>query len=139
MKKPLLLFFCAFFLLTTPTNASDGLPTKTPATRENLLEDATIDLLQPQMYAAVKKYYGTTREIAFMCLKVIEIKKLEHPGSWYFEVKLEGVTYTGPHTPLDVFTVNVEKSVSTKLKWSLKDYKVRKFDPEEKRECREPA
>jgi hypothetical protein len=126
-------------MLLLPTDAHGNLPTSTKATRENLLEDATIELLQPQMYTAVDKHYGTRYEIAFMCLKVNDIKKLEHPGSWYFEVELEGVTYTGAHTPLDIFKVTVEKSVHTEGKWVMKDYKVRKFSPKEKYECRDPA
>ena len=126
-------------MLLLPTNAHGNLPTSTKATRENLLEDATIDLLQPQMYSAVDKHYGTRFGIGFMCLKVNDIKKLEHPGSWYFEVELEGVTYTGPHTPMDIFKVTVEKSDHTEGKWLMKDYKVRKFNPEEKYECRDPA
>lgn len=130
---------CFFSVLVTTTKASNDIPTKTEATKENLLEDATIDLLQPQMYSAVKDYYDTTKEIGFMCLRVIDIKKLDHPGSWYFEVNLEGVTYTGPHTPLDIFTVTVEKTHSTKGEWIMKDYKVKKFDPDEKHECRDPV
>lgn len=136
MKK-ILNYTFAFLLLAT--TAFGNLPTKTKATRENLLEDATIDLLQPQMYLAVDQYYGTRYEIAFMCLKVNKIQKLEHPGSWYFEVELEGVTYTGSHTPLDIFEVTIEKSLHTDGNWTMKDYKVRKFNPEEKYECRDPA
>lgn len=119
--------------------AQNKLPTHTPATKENLLEDAVIDLLQPQMYSAVEKHYGTTKEIGFMCLRVIEIKKLEHPGSWLFEVKLEGLTFTGAHNPLDIFTVTVKQDESTEYKWVLHDYKVRKFEPNEKSDCRSPA
>ena len=125
-------------MLLLPTDAHGNLPTSTKATRENLLEDATIEVLQPQMYSAVDKQYGTRFEIAFMCLKVNDIKKLEHPGSWYFEVELEGVTYSGAHTPLDIFKVTVEK-LFIEGKWVMKDYKVRKFSPEEKYECRDPA
>ncbi|MDO6448877.1 DUF3888 domain-containing protein [Oceanobacillus profundus] len=137
MRSIFMAFFCFLSLITTIANANQS--TKTEATRENLLEDAVIDLLQPQMYEAVKDYYGTTKEIGFMCLNVIDIKKLEHPGSWYFETILEGVTYTGPHTPMDIFTVTVEKMDATKGIWEMKDYKVGKFIPEEKHECRDPA
>ena len=90
------------------------------------------------MYSAVEKHYGTTNEIGFMCLRVIEIKK-QDPGSWLFEVKLEGLTYTRAHNPLDTFTVTVKKDDSTLAKWSLQDYKVRKFNSNEKSECRIPA
>lgn len=61
------------------------------------------------MYAAVEDYYGTTVEKALACQRVIEIKKLDHPGSWLFEAELEGVTYTGAHHPLDIFTVKIVK------------------------------
>lgn len=118
---------------------ADNLATSTLPTRQNLLEDAVIDLLQPQMYAAVEKHYGTTKEIGFMCLSVIDIKKLDHPGSWSFEIKLEGLTFTGAHNPLDIFMVTVKSDESTGGKWSLHDYTVRKFDPMEKSDCRIPA
>lgn len=138
MRKLFLLVPITMLILIMNIQAQENLPTSTPATRENILEDAVIDLLQPQMYSAVEKHYGTTNEIGFMCLRVIEIKKLD-PGSWLFEVKLEGLTYIGAHNPLDIFTVTVKKDESTLGKWSLQDYKVRKFDSNEKSECRIPA
>ena len=139
MRKLFLLVPITMLILIMNIQAQESLPTSTPATRENVLEDAVIDLLQPQMYSAVEKQYGKTNDIGFMCLRVIEIKKLDHPGSWLFEVKLEGLTYTGAHNPLDIFTVTVKKDESTLGKWSLQDYKVRKFDSNEKSECRIPA
>ena len=138
MRKLFLLVPLTMLILIMNIQAQENLPTSTPATRENILEDAVIDLLQPQMYSAVEKHYGTTNEISFMCLRVIEIKK-QDPGSWLFEVKLEGLTYTGAHNPLDIFTVTVKKDESTLGKWSLQDYKVRKFNPKEKSECRIPG
>ncbi|QGS68517.1 DUF3888 domain-containing protein [Oceanobacillus sp. 143] len=101
IEKNFLFFFCFLFLLTTTANANQ--PTKTEATRENLLEDAVIDLLQPQMYVAVKEFYGTTYDKAFQCLKVVDIKKLHHPGSWMFEATLEGMTYSGAHSHHTIF------------------------------------
>lgn len=139
MRKLFLLVPITMLILIMNIQAQESLPTSTPATRENVLEDAVIDLLQPQMYSAVEKQYGKTNDIGFMCLRVIEIKKLDHPGSWLFEVKLEGLTYAGAHNPLDIFTVTVKKDESTLGKWSLQDYKVRKFAPYEKSECRIPA
>lgn len=139
MKKILLLVIGMMFLIVATIHAQGNLPTNTPATRENLLEDAVIDLLAPQMYLAVDKYYGTRRLIGFQCQRVIEIKKLDHPGSWMFEVKLEGRTFTGMHNPLDIFAVTVKKDETTEDKWVLQDYKVRKFDPNEKFQCRDPA
>ncbi|OZU87047.1 hypothetical protein CIL03_18630 [Virgibacillus indicus] len=138
MKRIFLFFFCFLFLLTPTANAIQ--PTKTEATRENLLEDAVIDLLQPQMYEAVKEFYGTTYDKAFQCLKVVDIKKLHHPGSWMFEATLEGMTYSGAHSPPhDIFTVTVKKDWEDS-NWVLKDYKVRKYDPNNQEyECREPA
>jgi len=134
-----MLIFYVLLLPTMTTNAEEDIPTSTKTTRENLLEDAVIDLLQPQMYEAVQDHYGTTKEIGFMCLKVIDIKKLDHPGSWLFEAKLEGTTYTGPHNPLDIFTVTVRNDYET-VGWVMKKYKVKKFEPNKKYEkCREPA
>lgn len=37
---------------------------------------------------AIEDHYGTTFAIGTFCERVIEIKKLEHPGSWMFEAKL---------------------------------------------------
>lgn len=139
MKKILLLVIGMMSLIVASIQAQENLPTNTPATRENLLEDAVIDLLAPQMYSAVDKHYGTRRLIGFQCEKVLEIKKLDHPGSRLFEAKLEGLTFTGVHKPLDIFTVTVRKDETTEGKWALTDYKVRKFDPKEKFKCRDPA
>ncbi|MEK5078526.1 DUF3888 domain-containing protein [Solibacillus sp. FSL W7-1436] len=139
MRKLFLLVPLTMLILIMDIQAQENLPTSTPPTRENIMEDAVIDLLQPQMYSAVEKHYGTTNEIGFMCLRVVEIKKLDHSGSWLFEVKLDGLTYTGTHNPLDIFTVTVKKDESTLGKWSLQDYNVRKFDSNEKTECRIPA
>lgn len=139
MKKLLLFVPVLIFLLVMTIQAHGNLPTSTPATRENLLEDAVIDLLAPQMYAAVNNHYGTTRGIGFMCQRVVDMKKLSHPGSWTFEAKLEGQTFTGAHNPLDIFTITVKSDESTGYKWALQDYKVKKFDSNEKSECRSPA
>ncbi|WP_273130119.1 DUF3888 domain-containing protein [Bacillus weihaiensis] len=136
MKRIIFLSLC--LVLMTPSISFADYPTKTKATRENLLEDAVIDLLQPQMYEAVQKHYGTTYQIAFQCLRVKDIKKLDHPGSWLFEATLEGMTYTGAHNPLDIFTIKVKKDWED-LNWVLKEYKVRKFNSKENYECRSPA
>lgn len=88
-EKILLLIPVMMFLIIMNIQAKDNFPTNTLPTRENVLEDAVIDLLQPQMYSAVEQHYGTTKEIGFMCLRVIEIQKLNHTGSWSFEAKLE--------------------------------------------------
>lgn len=61
MKKVLLFVTVLIFLLVMTIQVHGNLPTNTPVTRENLLEDAVIDLLEPQMYAAVNKHYGTTK------------------------------------------------------------------------------
>ena len=125
MKKliPLVVFIISILVMTV--SAQEDSPTRTPATRENILEDAVIDLLQPQMYSAVENYYGTAKEIGFMCQRVIEIKKLDHPGSWMFEVKLEGLTFTGAHNPMDTFTVTVKSDDTTEGKWVLQDYEIK--------------
>ena len=130
MKKLFLLVPITMLILIMNIQAQD-LPTSTPPTRENLLE--------PQMYSAVDKHYGTRRLIGFQCQKVIEVKKLDHSGSWLFEAKLEGRTFTAIHEPLDIFTITVRKDESTGYEWVLHDYKVRQFNPNEKYECRNPA
>lgn len=136
MKKVLLFVPVLIFLLTMTIQVHGNLPTNTEATRENILEDAVIDLLLPQMYTAVNKHYGTTEGIGLMCERVVDIKKL-NPGSWAFEAKLEVLTFTGAHNPLDFFTITVKKDESNM--WTLQDYKVRKFDLKENFECRIPA
>lgn len=136
MRKILPLIFCSL-LITTKSYAN--FPTTVEPTRENILEDAVIDLLQPQMYDAVQKHYGTTYNKAFQCLRVSDIKKLHHSGSWMFEVTLEGMTYSGPHNPPhDIFTVTVKKDWEDR-NWILKEYKVRKLGPKEKYDCRHPS
>ena len=113
--------------------------TRSESKRENILEDAVIDLLTQPMYAAVEDYYGTTYNIGSFCEKVKEVKKLRHSGSWYFEVKIEFVTFTGAHNFLDIFTVTLKKDWGTEGKWVMQEYNVRKYDPNEKYECRSPA
>lgn len=121
--------------------ANRDLPTKTKATRENILEDAVIDMLYPQMMKAAEKYYGVqnSKGIRFDCQKVLSIKKLDHPSSMMFEAKLEGRTFLGPHNPPnDIFTVIIKSDYQTNG-WELKSFKVRKLKPQENYECRDPA
>lgn len=134
MKKTLVILVTLLLILTTSTSYASEEQSK----REDVLEDALIDLLQPQMYQAVQKQFGTTTGIAFQCLKVVDIKKLEQ-GSWLFEATLEGMTYTGAHNPpYYIFTVTVIKDWKTEGKWVMKEYKVRTRD-KEIYQCRGPA
>jgi len=135
MKKILVLIF--IILMTTSTIIYANLPI-TKATRENVLEDAVIDLLQPQLGKAIEDHYGTTFAIGTFCERVINIKKLDHPGSWLFETKLEFVTFTGAHDFKDIFTVTLKKDWETEG-WTMQKYDVRKFEPNENYECRRPA
>ncbi|MBM7648075.1 hypothetical protein JOC78_001015 [Bacillus ectoiniformans] len=132
-------FLLYIMLLTTVVHANGNTSNSTKPTRENILEDATLDLLQPQITSAIEDYYGTTFNIGFYCQKIISIKKLEHPGSMLIEAKLEGVTYKGAHNPIDIFTITVKKDQSTEGKWVMQEYKVKKFRKNEKYECRDPA
>ncbi len=135
MKKILVLIF--IILMTSSTIIYANLPI-TKATRENVLEDAVIDLLQPQLGEAIEDHYGTTFAIGTFCERVINIKKLDHPGSWEFETKLEFVTFTGAHDFKDIFTVTLKKDSETEG-WIMQKYDVRKYEPNEKYECRRPA
>ncbi|MGG0666866.1 DUF3888 domain-containing protein [Viridibacillus arvi] len=137
MKK-MFTFIIFVILTTTSAIAFANLPTNTKATRENLLEDAVIDLLRPQIGKVIENHYGTTFEIGTFCERIIDIKKLDHPGSWLFQTKLEFTTFTGAHNPLDVFTVTLKKDWDSN-DWIIKEYKVRKFDPEKNNKCRSPA
>lgn len=125
--------------IITATTTYANLPTKTKATRENLLEDAVIDLLTEPLMKAVEDYYGTTYNIGTFCERVLKIKKLHHPGSWLFGAKLEFVTFTGPHTPMDIFTVTLKKDWEREGKWVIQKYDVRKYDLNKKYECRDPS
>lgn len=136
MKK-IVTFLIFVILMTTSTIIYANLPI-TKATRENVLEDAVIDLLQPQLGKAIEDHYGTTFAIGTFCERVINIKKLDHPGSWLFETKLEFVTFTGAHDFKDIFTVTLKKDWETEG-WTMQKYDVRKFEPSEKYECRRPA
>ncbi|SDN92911.1 DUF3888 domain-containing protein [Bacillus sp. OK048] len=138
MKTVVTKLLFGIIIFTTTTVYAD-LPTNTKATRENLLEDAVIDLLEKPTYEAIEDYYGTTYTIGAFCQRVIAIKKLQHPGSWLFEVKLEFVTFTGSHKFMDIFTVTIHKDWETEGKWEVKNYYVRKYDQSEKYECRDPA
>ncbi|MGD6873081.1 DUF3888 domain-containing protein [Sutcliffiella horikoshii] len=128
-----------FGLLNIISTTYASLPTPTQAIRENLLEDAVLDLLTKPIYSAIDDYYGTTYNIAAHCQRVIDIKKLRHPGSWYFEVEIEFVTYTGAHNYMDIFIVTLKKDRETEGKWITQKYDVRKYDQKEKYECRSPA
>jgi hypothetical protein len=135
MRKILLITFCLLYLMMTPTSYANYVK-ETEATRENLLEDAVLDLLQPLMGKAMEDYYGTTYNIGTHCERVLDIKKLDHPGSWLFEAEIEFTTFTGAHNSLDIFTVTLKKDWGD-LDWVLKDYKVKKADLNH--ECRSPA
>lgn len=141
MRKTVVFLFCLLVMLTTTTTsyANRNLPTKTKATKEAILEDAVIDLLAPQMYSAIDDHYGTRVGIAFSCERVINIKKLDHPGSLMFEAEVEGITYKGAHDYRDVFTIRIKKDLETDGKWVMQDYKVRKVTPRDISECRDPA
>ena len=117
------------FILTFKVNAEG---TK----REGILEDAVTELLTPQIYSAVIGYYGVAKGIGFMCLKVTNIKK-EQPGSYLFEVDIEGVTFKDTHTPLDIFNMKIKYNYATEGKWVLEKYKVRKYNPSYI--CRKPV
>ena len=136
MKKIVAIFI--FFIVMTTSIITYANPPKTKATRENVLEDAVIDLLQPQLGKAIEDHYGTTFAIGTFCERVINIKKLDHPGSWAFETKLEFVTFTGAHDLKDIFTVTLKKDSETEG-WIMQKYDVRKYEPNEKYECRRPA
>ncbi|MQR86874.1 DUF3888 domain-containing protein [Bacillus megaterium] len=142
MRKIVITIFTLLLLSdASVTYAHRDLPTNTKATRENILEDALIDLLYPQMIQAAEKYYGAekSKAIRFDCQKVISIKKLDHPGSMMFQARLEGRTFSGPHNPPnDVFTVIIRSDYQTNG-WEMKSFKVRKLKPHEKYECRDPA
>lgn len=107
MKRLLVILIIAVLMNTTTTTYATL--TSSESKRENLLEDAVIDLLTQPMFAAVDDYYGTTFNIDSFCERVIEVKKLRHSGSRYFEVKIEFVTFTGAHNFLDIFTVTLKK------------------------------
>ncbi|PGK51968.1 hypothetical protein CN918_29705 [Priestia megaterium] len=134
------------FTLLLVSNASlayamRDLPTKTKATRENILEDAVIDLLDTQMTQAAEKYYGVknSKGVRFDCRRVLSIKKLDHPGSMMFEATLEGMSYFGPHNPPShIFTVTIRNDYHTSG-WEMKSFKVRKLRPHEVYECRDAA
>lgn len=134
MKQTIVIVCLLTILLTTSAYATQEQPT-----REDVLEDAVIELLQPPMYQAVQKQFGTTSGIAFQCLKVVNIKKPD-PGSWIFEVTMEGMTYSGAHNPPHyIFTVKIIKDRKTEGKWVMKEYNVRKLEPNEKIQCRRPV
>jgi hypothetical protein len=139
MKQITLIVICLMLMFTVPITANGNLPTKTPATKENLLEDAVIDLLRRQLFSAAEDYYGDTKDFSFSCVKVVNIKKLHHPGSMLFEVNLEGVSFEGAHNYLDIFSVTIKKDWETEGNWVMQNYKVRKFIQNEKFECRDTA
>lgn len=142
MRKIIVTIFTLLLLSNASvTYANRDLPTKIKATRENILEDAVIDLLNTQMIQAAEKYYGVEKSkgIRFDCQRVLSIKKLDHPGSMMFEATLEGMTYTGPHNPPShTFTVTIKKDYHTNG-WELKSFKVKKLKSHEVYECRDPA
>jgi hypothetical protein len=103
MRKISLLIFCLFYLMMT-TNSDANYAKETEATRENLLEDAVLDLLHPLMGKAMKDYYGTTYNMGTHCERVLNIKKLDHPGSWLFD-RQSLVSYKGYVKKTNAFMV----------------------------------
>ena len=79
MRKIILIFYI-LLLPTITTNSAEDLPTNIKATREYLLEDATIDLLQPHLYVAVQDHYRTTNRSRSPYKRVKNL-------SWSYEMK----------------------------------------------------
>lgn len=85
MKK-MFTFIIFVILTTTSAIAFANLPTNTKATRENLLEDAVIDLLRPQIGKVIENHYGTTFEIGTFCERIINIKSWTIQGLGFFKL-----------------------------------------------------
>jgi len=130
MHKHIGIILISFIFMFTAQVNAEG--TK----KEGILEDAVTELLTPQIYSAVKDYYGDSKGIGFMCLKVTNIKK-DQPGSYHFDVEVEGVTFKDAHTPLDIFNMRIKYNDATEGKWVLENYKARKYNSSYV--CREPA
>jgi len=129
-----------FFFVSTFVHADVNRPVTKP-TRENILEDALIDLMDTQMTQAAEKYYGVkqSKGVRFQCRRVVSIKKIDGPGSMMFEAKIEGMTFFGAHNPPnDIFTVTIRDDYHTNG-WEMKSFKVRKLKSHEVYECRDPA
>ncbi|MFD4707220.1 DUF3888 domain-containing protein [Gottfriedia sp. NPDC058432] len=128
MKKIVSIIFVSVLFFT-------GTSAYAVETREDILEDAVIDLLQPQLNEVIKDHYGTTYNISTFCEKVNDIKKLRHPGSRLFEAKLEFATFTGAHNIKDIFTVTLKKDWEDRI-WMVKEYRVHKLKPNDHYDCR---
>lgn len=75
--------------------------------KESLYRDFLISQLTPLITKAIDDYYGYHKPYDLFDSKVLEIKRLEE-GSFYFEIILQVVSYTGAHNePLGLETVTI--------------------------------
>ncbi len=91
--------------------------------------------MYPIMSQALDKQFGPNHELGLQCQKILEIKKVD-PGSFYFEVTMEGMTFKGAHNPPnDILTVTMSNYNDTG-KWVIKEYSIKEIP--ENYVCRKP-
>jgi len=71
-----------------------------------------------------------------MCQEVVKIKKRE-PGSFYFEITVEAMTFEGAHNP-PYYLVNATFS-NYAGNWEETNFAAKKMERIEGRKCRKPV
>jgi hypothetical protein len=128
-------FLLLFLALSSSTQAASELPKADELQKENL-HDLVIREMYPIMSQALDKHFGSNHQLGLQCQKILEIKKVD-PGSFYFEVTMEGMTYKGAHNPPnDIVTVKMSNYNDTG-KWVVKEYSIK--DIPANYVCRNPA
>ncbi|MCY9697332.1 DUF3888 domain-containing protein [Paenibacillus alginolyticus] len=116
-------FLLIFFAFSFSTKAATEMP-KANELQKEILHDLAIREMYPSMSQALDKQFGPNHQLGLQCQKILEIKKVD-PGSFYFEVTMEGMTYKGAHNPPnDILTV-IMSNYNDTGKWVIKEYSIK--------------
>jgi hypothetical protein len=66
---------------------------------ENSMKDFVLVFLDESMHQAVNKYYGEPRMYDLYNAKILEMKPLKKGERFSSEIKVQVLTYKGPHNP----------------------------------------
>ncbi|NRF89850.1 DUF3888 domain-containing protein [Paenibacillus frigoriresistens] len=128
-------FLLIFFAFSFSTKVASESP-KGNELQEEILHDLAIREMYPIMSQALDKQYGPNHQIGLQCQKILEIRKVD-PGSFYFEVTMEGMTFKGAHNPPNVILTAKMSNYNDAGKWVIKEYSIKEIPANY--ECRKPV
>ncbi|AZU62574.1 DUF3888 domain-containing protein [Neobacillus mesonae] len=130
MKKNLLILIACLTLFSYSHVKAETVTKNDVQLRDHLI----INLLFPLIYKELEKHYGTPKQ--FYNQKILQIKK-QHEGSFFFDVKVQVMTFEGAHNPpYDLITITFSNYGSPS--WKTIDFKCRKLKPSEVTKSKHP-